>query len=343
MTARQETAAMRRAISAAWGAGRTSPNPRVGCVLLDAAGDEIAGGVHHGAGAPHAEVEALTAAGGRARGATAVVTLEPCRHTGRTGPCVQALIDAGVARVVIGQRDPTPDAGGGAEILRAAGIDVETDVLAEEAAELTVEWTHAVTTGRPFVTWKFAATLDGHSAASDGTSRWITGAEARRDVHTLRAGCDAIVVGTQTVLTDDPRLTVRDADDRPIERARQPLRVVVGHRPVPEEAAVRSGDADTLLLATHDPAEVLQALASRHVRHVWLEGGPTLAAAFWSAGLVDRVVGYLAPAFLGAGRSALDGAPTTIGDLRRMTVRDLRVVGRDIRIVASPVAAGEES
>ena len=337
-----EIDAMRRAIDAARFVVRAFPNPRVGCVLLDAGGHEIAIGVHRGAGTPHAEVDALTQAGTRAAGATAVVTLEPCNHTGRTGPCVQALIDAGVARVVFAQSDPNPQAAGGAETLRAAGIDVQAGVLAIEAAEINIAWTHAVTTGRPFVTWKYAATLDGLSAAPDGSSKWITGTEARRDVQKFRAGVDAIVAGTGSVLADDPRLTVRDEDDNPLPYAQQPLRVVVGQRTIPRYYRVFDQTAPTLMIQSRDPHTVLKKLAEREIRHVWLEGGPRLAGAFWNAGLIDRVIGYIAPALLGAGLPALEASATTLADLRPIDLSDLTMVGKDIRLIGTPLKAPRE-
>src|SRR3954462_7018509 len=218
-----EDEAMRRAIALAGrGLGTTSPNPVVGCVLLDPDGDVAGEGFHAYAGGPHAEIVALAQAGERARGGTAVVSLEPCNHTGRTGPCSVALINAGVTRVVIAVDDPTPVASGGAVTLRAAGVQVETGVRRAEAEQGNIAWLTAVRRGRPYVTWKFAATLDGRSAAADGTSQWITSAPARADVHTLRSTVDAIVAGVGTVLADDPQLTVRDAQGSPA--IRQPLR-----------------------------------------------------------------------------------------------------------------------
>lgn len=313
------------------------PNPRVGCVLLDALGGIVAEGYGRGAGGRHAEADALRAAGERATGTTAVVTLEPCNHTGRTAPCTEALITAGVARVVFGQPDTNPVARGGAETLRAAGIDVEGGVLADLARAVNPTWTFAVEHGRPFVTWKFAATLDGRSAAADGSSRWITSAEARADVHRLRAECDAVLVGTGTVLADDPRLTVRGDDDTPAPRTFQPLRAVMGLRPIPAGAAVLDDAADTVHLATRDPEQALADLFVRDRQHVWLEGGPTLAGAFVRAGLVDRIVTYLAPALLGAGQAALaDAGVTTVNDAVRLDIDDVTRVGPDLRITARP-------
>jgi len=311
------------------------PNPRVGCVILGPDGDVIASGYHRGAGHAHAEIVALAAASDRARGATAVVTLEPCNHTGRTGPCSQALRDAGIARVVFGQPDENLVARGGADTLRAGGVDVEGGVLADEARMVNPIWTFAVETGRPYVTWKFAATLDGRSAAADGTSRWITSAEARADVHRLRAECDAILVGTGTALADDPQLTVRDGNGRPLDRRYQPLRVVMGLRDVPAGAAVLDDAAETVRLVTRDPADALKQLADRDRQHVWLEGGPTLAGAFWQAGLVDRVIAYLAPALLGSGVAALaDAGVRTISEAIRLELIDVTRIGPDVRLTA---------
>jgi len=331
-----EVSAMRRALDAARAVPRTLPNPRVGCVLLSSDGTELAIGVHRGAGTPHAEVDALSQAGDSARGATAVVTLEPCNHTGRTGPCAEALIDAGVARVVFAQIDPDRTASGGAKTLKAAGIEVESGLLAVEASDLNVEWTFAMTAGRPFVTWKYAATLDGLSAAPDGTSKWITSEEARRDVQVFRAEADAIVAGTGAVIADDPRLTVRNAKDLPLPFDRQPLRVVVGETKIPNYYRVFDRVAPTLLIQSRDPEDVLKKLVDNDIRHVWLEGGPRLAGAFWNAGVIDRIIGYIAPAMLGSGRAALEGEATTLADLRPITIDDLTMIGPDIRMIGTP-------
>lgn len=326
--------AMRRALHLAATPGVPhGPNPRVGCVLLAPDGTEIAEGFHRGAGTAHAEVDALAAAGDAARGATAVVTLEPCNHTGRTGPCAQALVEAGVARVVFAQPDPNPEASGGATTLRAAGISVEMGLLEREARQLNRAWTFAHEHGRPFVTWKFAATMDGRSASADGSSRWITGAEARRDVHRLRAECDAILVGTGTVLTDDPELAVRDALDQPLPRDQQPLRVIMGNRDVPAGFRINNDSADTLHLRTHDPREVLTALHTGERQHLFLEGGSTVAAAFLAAGLVDEVIAYVAPKLLGAGPSAVaDFGVGSIADALELEDTEITVIGHDVRV-----------
>jgi diaminohydroxyphosphoribosylaminopyrimidine deaminase/5-amino-6-(5-phosphoribosylamino)uracil reductase len=325
---------MRRALDLAVHGPVADPNPRVGAVIVDARGRVIGEGFHEGAGTAHAEIIALREASHAARGGTAYVTLEPCDHTGRTGPCSQALIEAGVARVVFAQSDPNPAARGGGLRLEAAGVRTSTGVLAQESALLNESWTFSIVNGRPKVTWKFAATLDGRSAAADGSSRWITGPLARADVHRLRAQCDAILVGTGTVLADDPALTVRGVDGS--ASGRQPLRVVMGLRPIPEAARVRDGVAPTLLLTTHDPAEVLKALDEREIHHVWLEGGPTVAAAFLRAGLVDEVITYLAPALLGSGAPALgDLGIRTIDQALRLVPHEVTTIGPDIRIRAS--------
>jgi diaminohydroxyphosphoribosylaminopyrimidine deaminase/5-amino-6-(5-phosphoribosylamino)uracil reductase len=343
----REYDAMRRALALAATPGvPLHPNPRVGCVLLAPDGSVVGEGYHHGAGTPHAEVEALQMAGDRARGATAVVTLEPCNHTGRTGPCAQALIAAGVGRVVIAQRDPNPQAAGGMETLREAGVEVDAGLLADEAAEVNRAWTFAHGVGRPFVTWKFAATLDGRSAASDGTSRWVSSPAARRDTHVLRALCDTMLVGTNTVAVDDPQLTVRDADDRALPRAAQPLRVVLGERDLPTDRRVFDDAAPTVHLRTHDPAAALRALYADHGRHhVFLEGGPTVAAAFLRAGLVDEVVSYVAPMLLGAGRSAVGKLGIrTIADALHLELVDSTVVGvgpeANVRMIMRPTREG---
>jgi len=321
-----ERAAMTRALELAASDGVPLwPNPRVGCVLLAPDGATIATGYHRGAGTPHAEADALAQAGERARGATAVVTLEPCNHSGRTGPCAQALIEAGVRRVVFAQVDPNPLAAGGAARLAAAGVEVEQGLLADEARALNRVWSRAVEQQRPFVTWKFGTTLDGRSAAADGTSRWVTSRAARRDTHRLRALCDVMLVGTHTVAVDDPELTVRDAEDRPV--GVQPLRVVMGERDLPSSRRVFNDAAETLHLRTRDPREALAELWTREKRHVFLEGGPTLAAAFLRAGLVDEIVAYVAPLLLGSGRSAVaDLGITTIADAFRPRVTDVTLL-----------------
>jgi diaminohydroxyphosphoribosylaminopyrimidine deaminase/5-amino-6-(5-phosphoribosylamino)uracil reductase len=343
-----EDEAMRRAIAlAARGLGTTSPNPVVGCVLLDASGEVAGEGFHAYAGGPHAEIVALAQAGERARGGTALVTLEPCNHTGRTGPCAQALIAAGITRVVVAVDDPNPAAAGGATTLRAAGVDVRTGLRRAEAEQGNTAWLTAVRRGRPYVTWKFAATLDGRSAAADGTSKWITSEEARADVHVLRSTVDAVIVGIGTVLADDPQLTVRSVlRDRNLA-IRQPLRVILDSSGrTPADARVRDGAAPSWIVTTGevgagpdgrvDLSALLTALYGRGLRAVLLEGGPTVAGAFLAAGLVDRVVGYIAPKLLGAGPSALaDAGVSSIAEVIDLDLTDITKVGPDLRFTAS--------
>ena len=323
-----EEAAMARALALAATPGvPLGPNPRVGCVLLDDTGATVAEGFHRGAGSPHAEADALARAGERAAGTTAVVTLEPCAHTGRTGPCAVALRDAGVRRVVFAQADPNPVAAGGGALLREAGVEVEEGLSRDQARALNRTWTFAVEHGRPFVTWKFATTLDGRSAAADGTSRWVSGRAARLDTHRLRALCDVMLVGSNTVEVDDPQLTVRDEDDQPLPREQQPLRVVMGERDLLPSRRVFDDQAESLHLRTRDPETALKVLFERDRQHVFLEGGPTLAAAFLAAGLVDEIVTYVAPMLLGAGQQAVaDLGITTIADAFRPVVTEVTVL-----------------
>jgi diaminohydroxyphosphoribosylaminopyrimidine deaminase / 5-amino-6-(5-phosphoribosylamino)uracil reductase len=344
-----EVTAMRQAIElAALGRPTTLPNPVVGCVILRPDGSTAGTGWHHHPGGPHAEVVALQQAGDQAKGGTAVVSLEPCNHTGRTGPCALALIEAGISRVVIAVRDPGQESGGGMERLAAAGIDVEAGVLTQEATAGNEPWLTAIARQRPFVTWKFAATLDGRAAAADGTSRWITGAAARADVHRLRSEVDTMLAGIGTVLADDPALTARDPQGRPLSR--QPLRVIADtHGRTPADAQVRDDAAPTWIatgqevgLDPHghlDLVALMGQLFARERRHVLLEGGPRLAGAMIAAGLVDRVVAYLAPVLLGDGPAVLAGAGiTTIGQAWRLEPLDVAVLGSDVRLTARPVA-----
>ena len=321
--------------------GSTSPNPPVGAVIVDANGHLVGRGATEPAGGRHAEIVALEEAGQRARGGRAYVTLEPCNHTGRTGPCAQALINAGITRVDYLFADPFQPASGGAETMRAAGLEVSGPYLPhpEAVANWTpvhaVEgWLRGVRNNRPHVILKLAATVDGRVAASDRTSQWITGEAARHHAHGRRAQVDAIVVGTGTVLADDPKLTARDDAGRNLPADRQPLRVVIGTTPIPPQAAMHAQPGDTLTLATHDIHAVLQQLHERDVVTVLVEGGPTVAAAFLNAGVVDEVNFYCAPALLGAGLSAVDGQTLGLGaslkDIHRFIPREIRRLGDDV-------------
>jgi diaminohydroxyphosphoribosylaminopyrimidine deaminase/5-amino-6-(5-phosphoribosylamino)uracil reductase len=240
--------------------------------------------------------------------------------------------------------DPNPEAAGGADVLRAAGLDVVSGVHDAIAVDGALRpWLFAVTTGRPFVTWKFAATLDGRVAAADTSARWISSALSRADAHAIRGGVDAIVVGSGTVLADDPQLTVRDIEGNLAER--QPLRVVLDRRHrAPQDARIFDAAAETVTLDTAVPRFALKALFDRGVRHVLLEGGPTLAGAFVEARCVDEVVAYLAPTLLGSGPSALgDAGIGTLADAVTLDVETVTRVGPDVKIVARPVWSGPSS
>jgi diaminohydroxyphosphoribosylaminopyrimidine deaminase/5-amino-6-(5-phosphoribosylamino)uracil reductase len=344
------------------GRGIVSPNPLVGAVVVSESGVVVGEGWHEGPGTPHAEVVALRDAGDAASGATLYTSLEPCAHTGRTPPCTDAIVAAGVTRVVSAMRDPNPivDGRGFAELERA-GVDVRHGVLAEEARRLNEAFVKHVRTGLPFVTWKMAASLDGKVAARDGSSRWITGEAARGDVHRLRAWSDAIVVGAGTALVDDPSLTVRD----PGYHGRPPLRVLVDARGRVPATGDLFDDAAPTLVATTDLApeerrdewqeagaevvpfsaegdhvpvgELVTLLGKRDVQGVLLEGGPTLAFAAIEDGVVDKVVVYLAPKLIGG----VD-APTVLGgrgfapisNAVQLRVRSFDPIGDDLKVEA---------
>ncbi|AMO61732.1 diaminohydroxyphosphoribosylaminopyrimidine deaminase [Mycolicibacterium phlei] len=328
-------AAMRLAIERSEAVkGTTYPNPPVGAVILDRDGEVAGVGATEPTGGPHAEVLALRRAGERAAGGTAVVTLEPCNHFGRTPPCVDALIAAGVSTVVYAVADPNPVAAGGAARLADNGIEVRAGVLADEVSGGPLrEWLHKQRTGLPHVTWKFATSIDGRSAAADGSSQWITSEAARADVHRRRAVADAIIVGTGTVFADDPALTARTPDGTLLER--QPLRVVVGRREIPQDAKVLNEDSRTMVIRTHDPHEVIRALSDR--TDVFLEGGPTLAGAFLRAGVIDRILAYVAPILLGGPITAVDDVGVlSIAHAQRWRFDGIEPIGPDVRLSLVP-------
>lgn len=310
---------------------RVAPRPWVGAVLVPAGRPDHPGhvGATDGRTGPHAEVVALAAAGEEARGGTLYVTLEPCSHHGLTPPCADAVLEAGVARVVVALTDPDPKvAGAGLQRLRDAGVEVELGVGAEAAASQLAPYLHHRRTGRPWVVLKLAASLDGRTAAPDGTSQWITGEEARLDAHRLRADSDAILVGAGTVRADDPALTVRlPAEERGPDDT-EPLRVVLGR--APEGAAVHP-----CLEVEGDLGAVLDELGERGVLQLMVEGGATVAHAFHAAGLVDRYVVYLAPALFGGddGRALFAGpGAATIDAVWRGRIAALRHLGDDLRL-----------
>jgi diaminohydroxyphosphoribosylaminopyrimidine deaminase / 5-amino-6-(5-phosphoribosylamino)uracil reductase len=320
----EDEAMMREAMAvAATARSATSPNPWVGCVIVPEGEGPASEAATEPPGGPHAEAAALALAGETARGATVYVTLEPCGHHGRTPPCAGALIEAGVRRVVVGVEDPDPQVRGrGIEQLRAAGIEVTVGVLADEVAEQLAPYLKHRTSGRPWVVLKLASTLDGRTAAADGTSRWITGPLARADAHRLRAQSDAVLVGAGTIRTDDPALTVRDVDGR------NPLRVVLGT--VSDSARVQPA-----LSLTGELGDILDQLGQLGVLQVLVEGGATVAGDFHRAGLVDRYVIYLAPALAGGddGPGLFRGAgAATIGDVWRGRIVSIAQLGADLRV-----------
>lgn len=308
-----------------------SVNPRVGCVILDADGVVVGEGFHRGAGSAHAEIVALQSAGARARGGTAVVSLEPCRHVGRTGPCTFALVEAGIARVVYAQRDPTSLAGGGAEVLASAGVQVVGGILADKAEQVNRAWTHWQRTGRPLVTAKCAMSVDGRVAGPCGEPLAITSDPAHEWMHRYRSEVDAICVGTGTVRTDDPRLTARQRSGHLYPR--QPMRVVVGESGPPDGSRILEPGAPTLVLRTRDLNRVLATLGDQGVQHLLVEGGPTLCTAFLNAGLVDEVLWWIAPRLLGLGPASL-GVLTSPIDV---DVTAVEGIGEDVLVRGTTV------
>ena len=338
-----ETSAMDAALEAAL-RGPRGANPLVGAVVVDSEGRHLVTGYHRGAGTAHAEADAIAqaaAAGLDLHGATMLVTLEPCNHVGRTGPCAQAIIKAGITDVIYAVDDPHDPAAGGAATLREAGVRVRSGLAAGEALELNRQWFQGVATKRPFVTLHIAQTLDSRIAAEDGTSQWISSPESLADNHGLRGRIDAILVGTQTVLIDNPRLTARDASGA--VSGRQPLRAVMGLRDIPADAAVRGEDGRVLHLPTREPHEALALLYAAGIRHVMVEGGSRILSAFLAAGLVDELIVYLAPTLLGSGTPALNGLGiTTLPDAQQWDWDQsdggaVRTLGRDLRLHLRPL------
>ena len=319
------------AAAAKW--GQASPNPTVGAVVLDRDGYLLATGVTEEAGGRHAEIVALDAAGERARGGTLVVTLEPCNHWGRTGPCSERITAEGLARVVYAAADPNPQASGGAQRLAQAGVDVIHWGATTEVEDGPLgAWLYRQKTGLPRVTWKYAASLDGRSAAHDGTSQWITGPQARAHTVQRRQRYDAIIVGSGTAQADDPSLTARDSTGELLKR--QPLRVVMGFRDVAPTARVRGSDGRFRHLRTRDPrAALTQLVHDDDVVDVLLEGGPQLAGAFLEAGLVNRIEAYVAPITLGAGAPALGWSGVeSLSQAPRFEIQSTIQLGTDVLI-----------
>jgi diaminohydroxyphosphoribosylaminopyrimidine deaminase/5-amino-6-(5-phosphoribosylamino)uracil reductase len=332
--------AMIRALELALNGPAKGINPQVGAVILDSTGQVLGEGFHKGSGTAHAEVVALEAALSGSQklpaGSVAVVTLEPCNHTGKTGPCAQALIEAGVSKVVFASSDPGENSSGGAKTLRAAGIEVEAGMMADDANTQLRIWLTATTNQRPFVTLKWASSLDGRAAAQDGTSKWISGEQSRADAHRRRSQVDAILVGTGTALIDDPELTARNEDGSLHES--QPLRVVLGTRDLPSNLRVFNADAETITIKTQSIHGALSELFEKGVRHVLVEGGPTLASRFIQMDLVDEFVIYLAPKLIGGDKLAIGSIDVpSIAQAKGLTFTEVSNLGEDVLIVAKPV------
>jgi diaminohydroxyphosphoribosylaminopyrimidine deaminase/5-amino-6-(5-phosphoribosylamino)uracil reductase len=306
--------------------GKTAPNPNVAAALYGSDGSFIAEGAHNRLlSRDHAEVVAIKKAGEASRGATIVVSLEPCNHIGSTGSCVDAIIEAGIAKVIYAVKDPNPIAAGGAERLKAAGIEVEF-AASKQLLETQRAWLHRISTGRPYFIWKVAATLDGRIAASDGTSQWITSPESREDVQYLRAQSDAILIGTGTALADNPTLRPR------IEGAHSPIRIVMGNREVPQDFNLRDSGSETLFIKGHKVASLLEALQERDFNQVLVEAGPTLGSALFAAGIIDEIVLYQAPVLLGKGKSWLeDIGVTTIKNAYVLSAPSITACGPDFK------------
>lgn len=323
----QITAAMHRAVLlAAQGAGRTGSNPVVGAVIIDAQGEIISEGFH--AGGDHAEVVAIKSAPTIPAGSTMVVTLEPCNHTGKTGPCTEAIISAGIKNVVFAVRDPNPVAAGGRSYLESAGVVVSEGILEEAARFVNRAWLSVLEKGRPHFIWKIAATLDGKTAAIDGTSQWITGPQARSFVSELRRKSDAIAVGTGTILADDPELIPHDGVVQ-----KNPLRVVVGERSIPNNAKVLDGRAETFHHQSRDCGALVTALLARGINGVLVEAGSTLGTALFQAGLIDEIILIQAPTLLGSGRSFIeDLGIKTLADRIDVQLISHSQIGSDLAI-----------
>jgi len=304
------------------------PNPWVGAVIVSDEGVRFEGATQRPGGA-HAEVEALRRAGGAARNAQLFVTLEPCAHHGRTPPCVDAIVNAGIRRVVIAMSDPDPKvAGRGIDSLRSAGIEVVVGPGVSAVASQLAPYIKHRTTGLPYVVLKLASTMDGRTSAADGSSKWITSVEARADAHQLRAESGAVIVGAGTIRHDDPHLTVRGVDPGDSQAVKQPLRVVLGHAP-------KGANVHPCLEMSGDLVDILGELGRREVVQVLVEGGAAVAGLFHRQGLVDRYVLYQAPALMGGddGRPVLDGSGApSISDLSRFELAAVRQIGPDIRM-----------
>jgi len=327
------TVAMQRAIALSEkGLGKCAPNPIVGAVIIDASGKIVSEGFHDRMTSKnHAEVVAIKSAGDLAKGATMVVTLEPCNHTGSTGPCTQAIIDSGISTVVFAVKDPNAIAAGGADALRAAGIEVVDGVLSEEASFINRAWLTKITKSRPYFVWKVATTLDAKIAASDGTSKWISNEVSRNDVQRLRRESDAILVGTNTVVSDDPHLIPRGEFSG---YSRNPIRVIFGENDLPTNSKVFDSAAETVHIKSRDLNKLVSKLNELDINQVFVEAGSKLTSAMVTAGLMDELVIYQAPALLGSGKPFFaDDSHSTIEDQMRLEHISTEVLAGDIKSV----------
>ena len=330
------TVAMQRAIALSEkGLGKTAPNPIVGAVIIDDAGNLISEGFHDRMNSKdHAEVVAIANAtqnGNKIKGATIVVTLEPCNHSGSTGPCTQAIIDSGISTVVFAVNDPNAVASGGADTLRAAGIKVVEGVLKAEAAYANRAWLMKIKKNRPFFTWKVATTLDAKIAATDGTSKWITNETSRADVQVLRRQADAILVGTNTVITDDPHLIPRGDF---AGYSHNPIRVICGEQDLPKDAQVFDSAAQTVVVKSKDLDLLIEELNKLEINHVFVEAGMTLASAMVDHCLMDELVMYQAPSLLGSGKPFFTfDFPSTISNQMRLDHISTVVLDGDVKSV----------
>jgi len=333
--------AMRHALNLALNGPAHGVNPQVGAVILNPEGEMVAEGWHMGSGTPHAEIIAMENAREKLgfqnrfpEGYTAVVTLEPCNHTGKTGPCSHALLEAGISRVVYASNDPGEKSSGGGKFLKKQGVEIIKGLLKSEADDQARHWIVSTKKQRPFVTIKYASTLDGRGAAQDGSSQWISGPESRADSHRRRSEVDAILVGTGTAIIDDPELTARRPDGSYFEH--QPLRVVVGERELDKNLRVFNDRAETLVITTQSLQEAMTELWDRGIRHVLVEGGPNVASKFVKQGLADEFLVYLAPMLLGGDKTALkDLGIKNISEAIDLEIKELKTLGKDVFIRAS--------
>ena len=328
--------AMARAIEcASYGLGKTFPNPIVGAVITSATGEFISEGFHHGA--EHAEVLAIKGAKKVLAGSILYITLEPCNHHGKTPPCVDAIIESGIKKVVYAVSDPNPVAAGGSERLRGAGIEVISGIGSVQAIHENRAWLTKIEKGRPRITWKIASTMDGKVTAADGSSKWITGELARAGVAKIRAQADAIVTSTATVIADDPLLTSKGL-------GKNPVRIVMGLSEIKGNSQILGDDAETVLLKTHDFKELISLAKDRGFNQLLIESGPTLGTALLRADLIDEIILFQAPTFLGSGTPSIgDLGISNISGRLDFEITDVEVIGADLKITLVKSAKSTES